>query len=397
MVDRRRFLTVSAGAALGTVALADAAAAGTGVAADAMAGARAAAEPVKGGAWIPRTLSAVRSATRGRMRVPEADFPLTHLGVRWRGHGAWVRVRTAGGWTASRVLHGCGGRPDGSAEPGGSALLVVPGAVGYEVAVAGDGAVQVTELNTVDGPTMTAAATVANSMPLPDGTSCDVPYLSRAAWGADESLRFRDGTEYWPPEFYPVQTLTVHHTAGANDDPDPAATVRAIYYYQAVTQDWGDIGYHLLVDEAGRVYEGRWSGPDGVPVFDGTANGRPLGVTAAHVGGFNTGNLSVCLLGDFTSRLPTTAAWESTVRVLAGLARVCGLDPLGTTDYVNPVNSATKTVQTISGHRDWAATQCPGNMFYPHLPTVRSQVAGLLAVVPRKPPGSTPRPPVPRR
>ena len=115
------------------------------------------------------------------------------------------------------------------------------------------------------------------------------------------------------------------------------------------------------------------------------------------MGGFNTGNLSVCLLGDFTSRLPTTAAWTSTVRVLAGLARVCGLDPLGTTDYVNPVNSATKTVRTISGHRDWAATQCPGNTFYPHLPTVREQVASLLAVVPRKPPGSTPRPPVPRR
>ena len=34
--------------------------------------------------------------------------------------------------------------------------------------------------------------------------------LSRTDWGADETLRYTaDGTEIWPPEYYPVQTLTV--------------------------------------------------------------------------------------------------------------------------------------------------------------------------------------------
>ena len=90
------------------------------------------------------------------------------------------------------------------------------------------------------------------------------PILSRSDWGADESLRFdAGGNEVWPPAFYPVQKLIVHHTAGANNDPNPAATIRSIYYYHAVTQGWGDIGYNFLVDEAGRIYKGRHSHPAG--------------------------------------------------------------------------------------------------------------------------------------
>ena len=68
--------------------------------------------------------------------------------------------------------------------------------------------------------------------------------ISRAGWGADEALRFdASGNELWPPEFHPTQKLIVHHTAGQNGDPNPAATIRAIYYYHAVTRGWGDIGY----------------------------------------------------------------------------------------------------------------------------------------------------------
>ena len=45
-------------------------------------------------------------------------------------------------------------------------------------------------------------------------------YLSRAGWGADESLRFEpDGTEKFPTAFFDVQTLTVHHTVTANSRP----------------------------------------------------------------------------------------------------------------------------------------------------------------------------------
>ena len=57
------------------------------------------------------------------------------------------------------------------------------------------------------------------------------------------------------------------------------------------------------------------------------------------------------------------------VRVLAALARTTDRDPQGTTNYLNPVDGSTKNVRTLAGHRDWPATECPGNAFYPTLPS----------------------------
>ena len=84
------------------------------------------------------------------------------------------------------------------------------------------------------------------------------------------------------------------------------------------------------------------------------------------------------LLGDLTSTGPTAAARQALVTVLAALASVTELNPLGTTDYVNPISDATRTVSTISGHRDWAPTECPGNSFYPQLPQLRIDVAAAM-------------------
>jgi uncharacterized protein with LGFP repeats len=216
-------------------------------------------------------------------------------------------------------------------------------------------------------------------MPLPDGTTVPVTYLSRAAWGADESLRFSGGVEIWPAECYPAQALTVHHSGFMQPNPDQAAKVRAIYHSHAVVQGWGDIGYHLLIDDAGTVYEGRWNGTDGLPVFgpDGTS-GSPLVNTGGHALSYNTGNIGVCLIGDFTAGTPTAATQTALVNVLAGLARICAIDPIGLVSYVNPVNGATRSVRGVSGHRDWNATACPGNAFYPVLEDIRVRTAALL-------------------
>src|SRR5256885_973283 len=169
-----------------------------------------------------------------------------------------------------------------------------------------------------------AGAALADAAENQPGIPPTLARRGRAAGGADESLRFGpDGIETWPPEYFPVQTLTVHHTAGANHDPDPAATVRAIYFFDAITQGWGDLGYQLLIDEAGTVYEGRWSGTDAVPVFGPLR--PPQMVNGAHVVSFNAGNVGVVLLGDFTDQVPTPAARRSLDAVLALLAAATGL------------------------------------------------------------------------
>ena len=204
--------------------------------------------------------------------------------------------------------------------------------------------------------------------------------LTRAEWGADESLRFDEsGTEKWPPAFYPVQKLIVHHTAGRNDDPDPAATVRAIYYMDAITRNWGDLGYNFLIDENGRIYEGRHArpyAPGEVPTGEDLEGNS---VAGAHVLNFNSGTVGIVLLGKLVNQDATPAARAALERLLAWKAERHSMDPLATSLYTNPVSGAQKTVANISGHRDWAATECPGGTFYGTFQSLREAVATRIS------------------
>ncbi|WP_422771992.1 peptidoglycan recognition family protein [Plantactinospora sp. WMMC1484] len=336
-------------------------------------------------AEVPKPLAARRGRLASRTVVTSPVIPLTHLSVAAAGAAA-VRLRTAAGWGSWQELRGCAGGRDGMPAGPASGVVLATGATGYEVQVADGSAASVTELNMVDGPRRTVAAQ-AGHLPMPDGQSLP-NFLSRSGWGADESLRFGEGgTEVWPGEFFPVQTITVHHTGvdEHNDDPDPAATIRAIYYDQCVLQAWGDIGYHLLIDEAGRVYEGRHSGPDPVPVFGSAPGTGQLAVNGGHVGGYNAGNIAVCLLGRFTSRQPSPLAQQSLVMVLVALSVLGRVNPTARTTYVNPVSGASGAVDVIPGHRDWASigaapTECPGDTFHPYLPAVREKVARLRSL-----------------
>jgi N-acetylmuramoyl-L-alanine amidase/Bacterial Ig-like domain len=204
--------------------------------------------------------------------------------------------------------------------------------------------------------------------------------ISRAGWGADESLRFdSSGAERWAPSFEPIQVLFIHHTAGRNNDPNPAATVRAIYYFHAVTRGWGDIGYNFLVDQQGRIYEGRHSrdyAPGEMPTGEDLAGN---GVRPAQATGYNEGTMAVAMMGTYMKVLPPAAQLNSVERLLAWKADRHGLDPTGTVDYVNPANGNHKVLNVISGHRDVQATACPGDAFYPTLPSVRKAVAARIA------------------
>ncbi|MCA1700881.1 MAG: N-acetylmuramoyl-L-alanine amidase, partial [Actinobacteria bacterium] len=208
----------------------------------------------------------------------------------------------------------------------------------------------------------------------------------RVDWGANESLRYDSaGKEIWPAAFYPVQKLIVHHTATQNNDPDPAATVRSIYYYHAVTQGWGDIGYNFLIDEAGRIYEGRhtFDYPSGSSPTGEDAAGN--GVTAAHAYGYNSGTVGIALLGTLTDQDATPAARNALEQLLAWESERHGIDPQGSGVYTNPVNGTQKAFANIAGHRDVVATECPGGVFYSTLPQTRTNVAARIAGSPTSP------------
>jgi hypothetical protein len=294
-----------------------------------------------------------------------AAFPISYVGLRWAGEQDGTAIKLAdGAW--QDVTGGCA---SAAADDGtlGTALVAAGDVTAYEVkASSGVTDVRSLAIDTTDGKKRDC------EVPSDPTRVRGVEYLSRAAWGADESKRFKaDGTENTPTAYYPAQVLTVHHTDTVNDDPDPAATVRAIYEYHAITNDWGDIGYHFLIDEAGRIYEGRYSGDDGIPAHD--ADGKV--VTAFHTGGFNSGNLGIALLGTLIDQGPTAAAKRSLTRLISVLTRFHGLDPEAKVTYTNPVNGVKKDVTTVGGHRDWMATDCPGATMYALLDEVRAAAA----------------------
>ena len=320
--------------------------------------------------YAPRTLAVTAPAAPGS--VVDPTFPVDFVTVRWEGEHApaYVRLRHGSRWSAWTEMQEDGVHAEGL-------FLTAPfdarDADAVQVRVPrGVRAARVTAMNTTDGQLVRVGTR--------RGALAATPVITRAQWGADESLRFDGAAEKFPPVYYPVQKLTVHHTATGDGGDDPAAVVRAIY--QGHSQEFGDIGYHFLVGPGGQVYEGRWSGTDGVPGRDATGHG----VTAAHVAGYNSANLGVAMLGTLTSVAPTAAARSSLESLLADLAGRHGLAPEGTTTYVNPAAPATTTMQAnISGHRDWAATECPGGALYAQLPSIRTAVATLVASDPTPP------------
>ncbi|MDP9019444.1 MAG: N-acetylmuramoyl-L-alanine amidase [Actinomycetota bacterium] len=357
----------------------------------------------------PETLADRRPVRAGPV---EPGFPIDYVGVLWASpvghdhgdddregdaHGA-VRFRHDGVWGPWVPLIEDGAAGPGDDQQWASGLVAGDDAEAFQVRglPAAAARPQAVAINTTDGPPVRIGEAKGGTASALASANC----RSRADWGADESLRFgADGTEVWPPAHYPVQVATVHHTATKNDDSDPEATVRAIYRYHAVDNGWGDIGYHYLIDESGVVYEGRWSGSksascemEGGDASDFAHETTDLdgdGVldemtTAAHTGGANSGNVGLALLGEFTDHPrtggdPKAAAVTALEDVLSELGQRHGLDPTGEVAYVNPVNGDQRLVDTISGHRDWTATECPGDNLFGQLPTIRTNVAAKMA------------------
>ncbi|WP_281277690.1 N-acetylmuramoyl-L-alanine amidase [Nocardia pseudobrasiliensis] len=196
-------------------------------------------------------------------------------------------------------------------------------------------------------------------------------FISRAQWGADESLR-DNCPEQQPTYDDGLGGITVHHTAGRNDytREESAGIVRAIYSYHAKTLGWCDIGYNALVDKYGQIFEGRFGGMD-----------KP--VQGAHAGGFNENTSGVAIMGDFQTEPPTDAAVEAAGQLIGWRARMAGLDPKGHTtmysegtDFTPYPEGAAVQLPIVFAHRDVGSTTCPGDAAYALMDRIRDIAAG---------------------
>ena len=177
----------------------------------------------------------------------------------------------------------------------------------------------------------------------------DVPkprIISREEWGAEEP---KSGYSYHPY----FDKLTLHHAACCSAD-DLEEGKDQVYWIQDFHQNgrgWKDIGYHFLVDRAGNIYQG-----------------RPETVIGAHVGGANTGNIGVCLLGcyhppeDNCSQEITPESRQSIVELFSWVSDTYGQNPT-----------------LLLGHRDYfGSTACPGDNIWIELPRYRAEISDFI-------------------
>ncbi|MBI5852544.1 MAG: N-acetylmuramoyl-L-alanine amidase [Planctomycetes bacterium] len=206
-----------------------------------------------------------------------------------------------------------------------------------------------------DEPELRERLTERAATPLERGSASPVPAVAlammpRSTWKAAAAR-----TRSMKP-MGPVHRITIHHSATACRDARTTASIAAIRSIQRYHQDeqgWGDIGYHFLIDPAGRVWTGRavdWQG--------------------AHAGDDerNQGNVGVCLLGNYTpgdQGPPQPAQIEALAALVQQLCARHGV--------------AAKDVVT---HRELKQTDCPG-------PYLQTAVEGLRARLARSGPLAT--------
>ena len=196
-----------------------------------------------------------------------------------------------------------------------------------------------------------AVGTVPSGVPV----SPTLSVMPRSAWAGDS----RPPTGPLYPE--DVRFLLVHHTASFNGA-EPIALMRSVYdFHTGPDKGWPDVAYNFFIDHFGTVWEARLGSLAGP-------------VEASATGGSQGFAQLVCLLGDFTSVLPTDAALRSLNATLAWLADRYAIDTSADATVTfqsrgsNRWSAGTSvTTRTIAGHRDMSATACPGDTFYPYL------------------------------
>ena len=197
----------------------------------------------------------------------------------------------------------------------------------------------------------------------PNGICTKPNPVSRAVWGAGFGLT-DDKIYIGSPTIVTVTHLIVHHGASSNTSSNWAGVVAAYFDYHVNSNGWSDIGYNYLVAPDGTLFVGRGGGEN---------------VQGAHMCGRNANTMGVCMIGNYVSEQPTTAAVDKLVKILAWKASVNNIDPLGSANLA----SYGFSLANVCGHQDGcggpSSTECPGNMLWAQLPAIRQRVKTEIA------------------
>lgn len=128
----------------------------------------------------------------------------------------------------------------------------------------------------------------------------------------------------------PIRRITVHHEGSTpvwfNDIGSTERRLEAIRISHLKRLSAGDIGYHLVIDRAGRIWQG-----------------RDLKYQGAHVRDHNANNIGIMVLGNFDLQRPTDvqlATLRGTVAKLLHQYRIA--------------------IKNVFTHQEFNITSCPG-------------------------------------
>lgn len=142
-----------------------------------------------------------------------------------------------------------------------------------------------------------------------------------------------------------ISKITIHHegwtTVNFTSQATTAERIEKIRKYHTGENRWGDIGYHYIVDRAGRVWEG-----------------RPIQYQGAHVSQNNENNVGILVLGNFEKQSPTTAQVNSLYSTAAALVKQ------------HKIKSS-----KVRSHREINPTTCPGKNLQNKMNGLRTHVA----------------------
>ncbi len=148
--------------------------------------------------------------------------------------------------------------------------------------------------------------------------------------------------------------ITVHHTGSdlfwGTSYWGAASQIKKIQTYHQKNKGWADIGYHYIIDRAGRVWEG-----------------RPLRYQGAHAGGpqENRRNIGVVLLGNFTRQRPSEQQVYTLFRFLNTLTQQYRIPP-----------------HRVLTHSEVKDTTCPGPLISRMLRNYRNRGMASLNAIP---------------
>lgn len=145
-------------------------------------------------------------------------------------------------------------------------------------------------------------------------------------WYSNWNLIRSTVDEYDTRNLNQIEQIVVHHSASLNQTADDFAN------YHVLTRGWPGIGYHFVIEKDGTIIQG-----------------NPLENISYNTQNQNTKTVAICLSGNFDLEQPTGEQMDSLAKLISHLR---GELPQSLEVY---------------GHRDFAATSCPGDNLYNQL------------------------------